>query len=254
MNLLAVLPVFCVGLVVGSFLNVVIHRLPRGKSIVRPRSSCTSCGTPIRWYENIPVMSYVVLWGRCSACGARISPRYPVIELIGGILAVLVFSRYGLSVHTLFGYSFVMALLAVTVIDWEHRIIPDEISISFILVGVSWSFFNPIVSPWESALGALIGGGGLYAVGLIYRLLRKVEGMGGGDIKLMAMIGAFLGLKLVLPVIVIASFAGSVYGVFILRRGGGGRAAVAFGSFLAPAAALCLFYGTPILAWYFGRF
>jgi leader peptidase (prepilin peptidase)/N-methyltransferase len=254
MSVLNALAILVLGLVVGSFLNVVIYRLPRGESIIRPRSFCRSCGKHIRWYENIPILSYVFLRGRCGVCGSPISPRYPVIEFFGGILAVLVFWRFGPSIHALFAYAFVMALFAVTVIDWEHRIIPDEISISFMLIGVVWSFLNPGLSPWESAIGALAGGGGLYAVGLGYRMLRKVDGLGGGDVKLMAMIGAFLGVKLVLPVLVIASFAGSVYGVIILRRGGGGKAAVAFGAFLAPAAALCLFYGTPILAWYFARF
>jgi leader peptidase (prepilin peptidase)/N-methyltransferase len=254
MSILSSLPVFLFGLVVGSFLNVVIYRLPRKESIVRPRSFCRACGRPIRWYENIPILSYVFLRGRCSICGSPISPRYPVIELFGGILAVVAFWRFGPSVHALFAYAFVMALFAVTVIDWEHRIIPDEISISFILVGVFWSFINPSLSPWESALGAVAGGGALYGVGLAYRMLRKVNGLGGGDVKLMAMIGAFLGVKLVLPVVLIASFAGSLYGIVLMRRGSGGKAAVAFGAFLAPAAAICLFYGTPILAWYFARF
>ncbi len=254
MTPLLYIPAALLGLVVGSFLNVVIYRLPRRQSIVRPRSSCTTCGRIIAWYENVPLLSYLFLKGRCSGCGAPISIRYPLVELFGGVLAALVLWRYGPSLHALFAFSFLMALLAVTVIDWKHRIIPDEISISFILIGISWSFFNPALSPWESSIGALVGGGGLYAVGLFYRILRRTEGMGGGDVKLMAMIGAFLGVKLVLPVIVIASFAGSVYGLLFMRGERGGKAAVAFGAFLAPAAAICLFWGTAILAWYFGRF
>jgi leader peptidase (prepilin peptidase)/N-methyltransferase len=254
MNHLLYIPAALLGLMVGSFINVVIHRLPRRQSIVRPRSSCTTCGRQIAWYENVPLLSYLLLRGRCSGCGAPISIRYPLVELFGGALAAVVLWRYGPSLHALFAFSFLMALLAVTVIDWKHRIIPDEISISFILIGIAWSFFNPAISPWESSLGALVGGGGLYTVGLLYRVLRRTDGMGGGDVKLMAMIGAFLGVKLVLPVIVIASFAGSVYGLFFMRGERGGKAAVAFGSFLAPAAALCLFWGAAILAWYFGRF
>ncbi len=254
MSPLLYIPAALLGLAVGSFLNVIIHRLPRRQSIVRPRSSCTTCGRIIRWYENVPLVSYLALRGRCSGCGAPISIRYPLIELFGGALAAIVLWRYGPSLHALFAFSFLMALLAVTVIDWKHRIIPDEISISFILIGVAWSFFDPAISPLESSLGALAGGGGLYAVGVLYRMLRRAEGMGGGDVKLMAMIGAFLGIKLVLPVIVIASFAGSIYGIFFMRGERSGRASVAFGSFLAPAAALCLFWGTSILAWYFGRF
>lgn len=254
MNLLYLIPAVLFGLTVGSFLNVVIHRLPRRQSIVRPRSACVTCGRQIHWYENMPLLSYIMLRGRCSGCGAPISVRYFLIELSGGLLAFVVLWKYGPGLHAIFAYSFLMALLAITVIDWKHRIIPDEISISFILIGVVWSFFNPTLSPMESSLGALMGGGGLYAVGALYRVIRKSEGMGGGDVKLMAMIGAFLGFKLVLPVIVIASFAGSIYGLCFMRGERSGKASVAFGSFLAPAAALCLFWGTAILAWYFGRF
>ena len=254
MNPLYYITAALLGLTAGSFLNVVIHRLPRRQSIVRPRSACITCGRPIRWYENIPLLSYMILRGRCRGCGAPISIRYFLVELSGGLLALSVIWRYGWGLDALLAYSFLMALLAVTVIDWKHRIIPDEISISFILIGIIWSFFNPVLSPMESSLGALAGGGVLYAVGALYRAIRRVEGMGGGDVKLMAMIGAFLGFKLVLPVIVLASFSGSVYGLFLMRGERGGKAQVAFGAFLAPSAALCLFWGTAILAWYFGRF
>jgi leader peptidase (prepilin peptidase)/N-methyltransferase len=248
------IPVVLIGLAAGSFLNVVVYRLPRERSIIRPRSACPSCSNPIRWHENIPVLSYILLRGKCHSCGERISPRYPAVEIFGGALAALSFYRYGASLHAIFAYAFLMALLAITLIDWKHRIIPDEISISFILLGIAWSFFRIDPGPWESVLGALMGGGVLYAVGFIYKLIRKTDGMGGGDIKLMAMIGAFLGIKLILPVIVIASFGGSIYGLFVMRGGDGSKTSVAFGSFLAPAAALCLFYGAAILAWYFGRF
>jgi len=240
------------GLAVGSFLNVVIYRLPRGESVVKPRSFCPKCKKLIPWYENIPVLSFVVLRGKCSGCGERIPLRYPAVELVGGTLAILVLYRFGYGPNGIFAYSFLMALFAVTLIDWEHRIIPDEISLSFILVGLCWSLVTPFVNPLGSALGALVGGGTLYAAGAVYKLLRHSEGMGGGDVKLMAMIGAFLGLKLVLPVIVIASFFGSIYGIILMVRGGGGRTAVAFGSFLAPSAALCLFLGPYLLTWYFG--
>ncbi len=243
------------GLSVGSFCNVAIYRLPNERSVVRPRSHCPHCGKLIPWYENIPVISYLVLRGRCSGCGAHISIKYPVVELIGGILALLCLYRFGSSVvDTVFAYCFLMALLVITIIDWEHRIIPDQISLPFIFVGIAWSFVNPALSPSSSALGAIAGGGGLLAVGMIYRLIRHSEGMGGGDVKLMAMIGAFLGIKFVLPVIVIASFLGSVYGISIMKRKGKGtRTAVAFGSFLAPAAAFCLLYGPRVLSWYFSR-
>jgi leader peptidase (prepilin peptidase)/N-methyltransferase len=244
----------CFGLMVGSFLNVVIFRLPERKSVVRPRSFCPACRKKIPWYENIPLLSYVVLRGRCSGCGVRIPLQYPAVEAVGGALLLLVVRRFGLSVEAAFVYAFLMALLAVTLIDWHHRIIPNEISLSFIVVGLVWSLLSPDQSLLGSALGALAGGGGLYAVGAIYKLVKHSDGMGGGDIKLMAMIGAFLGLKLVLPVIVLASFFGSLYGIALLRRGGGGGTAVAFGSFLAPSAAFCLFFGPDVLRWYFGHF
>lgn len=242
------------GLMVGSFLNVVIYRLPRGQSVIKPRSYCPRCSRKLAWYENIPVLSYLFLRCKCSGCGSRIPISYPIVELIGGGLAVLVLSRFGPAIDVIFVYAFLMALLAITVIDWNHRVIPDEISLPFILAGLGWSFFNPDLNPLESALGIIAGGGGLYIVGAVYRILRHTEGMGGGDVKLMAMIGAFLGVKFILPVILIASFFGSVYGLALLRSGKGGKAVVAFGSFLAPAAGLCMFAGTSLIAWYIGHF
>ena len=242
------------GLAVGSFLNVVIYRLPRGQSIVRTRSYCPQCRKKIPWYENVPLMSFLILRGKCSGCGARIPLRYPVVETMGGVLALFSLYKFGFNIDAVFAYAFLMALLAVTLIDWKHRIIPDEISLLFILVGLTWSFFRPALNPLDAALGALVGGGGLYAVAAVYKLLRRTEGMGGGDVKLMAMIGAFLGLKLVLPVVVIASFVGSIYGITLLKAGKGGKTTVAFGSFLAPAAAFCLFFGARLLAWYVGQF
>ena len=254
MNWIVDIPVFIFGLMAGSFLNVVIYRLPLGRSVVRPRSFCPGCGKTISWYENIPVLSYVILRGNCRRCGVSISPRYPVVEVLGGLLAVLAVYLHGDWINVAFTYAFLMALLAITMIDWDHRIIPDQISLSFIVVGLAWSFFNPGLSLISSVAGALAGGGSLWLVSILYRKMRKAEGMGGGDVKLMAMIGAFLGISLVLPVIVIASFFGSVYGISLMRRGGDGRTAVAFGSFLAPAAAFCMIFGSTLLAWYFGRF
>ena len=254
MNWIVIIPAFIFGLMAGSFLNVVIYRLPLGKSVVKPRSFCPGCGKTISWHENIPVLSWLVLRGKCRGCGSAISPRYPVIELLGGLLAVLAVYLHGEWVNAGFAYAFLMALLAITMIDWDHRIIPDQISLSFIAAGLAWSFFNPGLSLASSAAGALAGGGSLWLVGFIYKKIRNADGMGGGDVKLMAMIGAFLGIGLILPVIVIASLLGSIYGISLMRRGGDGQTAVAFGSFLAPAAAFCMVFGPAILAWYFGRF
>lgn len=242
------------GLAVGSFLNVVIHRVPRGISVVRPRSFCPRCRKSIAWYENVPLASWIALRGRCSGCGAPVSPRYPVVEAAGGALAALTVWRYGFTVDAAFAFAFFMALLAITLIDWEFRIIPDAISIPFIAAGILWSLVSPSLTFASSALGALAGGGGLLLIGALYRLIRKTDGMGGGDVKLMAMIGAFVGLSLVLPVVLIASLGGSIYGVSLMRRGGDGKTAVAFGSFLAPAAAVCFVFGRRLLEWYLEGF
>ena len=253
MNLIVSISAILFGLVVGSFLNVVIYRLPSGQSVVRPRSHCPSCHKMIPWYENIPVMSFLLLGGRCSGCRAPISMRYVAVEAVGGGLAYLTVLRFGVTIDAVFTFSFLMALVVITIIDWKHRIIPDAISIPFILIGLAWSFVSPAITTLSSALGAVAGGGGLYAVGVVYRLLRHSEGMGGGDVKLMAMVGAFLGVQLVLPVILIASFFGSLYGIALMRGGGNAKTSVAFGSFLAPAAAFCAFFGTYLLSWYLQR-
>ena len=254
MNVIVSITAILFGLLAGSFSNVVICRLPEGRSVVRPRSYCPACRKTIPWYENIPVMSFLLLGGTCSGCGAPISPRYVVVEAIGAGLAYLTVMRFGITVNAVFVFSFLMALVSITIIDWNHRIIPDAISLPFILIGLVWSFVSPALTPFSSVLGAVAGGGGLYAIGIAYRLVRHSEGMGGGDVKLMAMVGAFLGIQLVLPVILIASLFGSMYGIALMKRGGNSKTSVAFGSFLAPAAAICTFFGTYLLSWYLQRF
>ncbi|HMA76833.1 MAG TPA: prepilin peptidase [Candidatus Krumholzibacteriaceae bacterium] len=253
-NPVALIFIFTAGLAAGSFLNVIIYRVPRGGSVIRPRSSCPACRRVLRWYENIPLLSYIFLKGKCAGCGKKISPRYPFIELSGGILALLCFYYSGFTLDLLFIYPFIMSLIAVTLIDWEHKIIPDSISLPFILIGFIWAYLSTDIALSSSFYGALAGGGSLYLVGLTYKSFRKTEGMGGGDVKLMAMIGAFLGIRLVLPVILVASFFGALYGIFLLRKGGTGRTAVPFGSFLAPAGILCLLLGDFFISWYFLNF
>jgi leader peptidase (prepilin peptidase)/N-methyltransferase len=238
------------GLAFGSFINVVISRVPAGGSIITPPSSCPECGTRIRWYMNIPLLSYILLRGKCSSCGVRISPVYPAVETAGAVMAILCLRYFGLTLETLFIYPFVMSLTAVTIIDWRHRIIPDSISLPFILFGMLYAVFGERLGITDSLLGAAAGGGTLFLVGFLYRNIKNVDGIGGGDIKLMAMVGAFLGVKLVLLVIFIASFAGTVYSVFLIRRGADGLTAVPFGSFLAPAAVICLFAGNNMIHWY----
>jgi leader peptidase (prepilin peptidase)/N-methyltransferase len=254
MNAMWYLTAAVFGLIAGSFCNVVVHRVPRGSSIVKPRSACPRCGTRIAWYENIPVASYLALRGRCSGCRSRISARYPLVEGAGAALAIVAVRRFGPGIDAVFAFAFLMALLVVTLIDWDFRIIPDAISLPFIIIGLAWSLVRADLTLESSALGALVGGGSLLVIGSLYKLARKTEGIGGGDVKLMAMIGAFVGFKLVLPVILVASFGGALYGITLLRSGMGAKTAVAFGSFLSPAAAVCLIYGNRLVSWYLAGF
>ncbi|UCG52390.1 MAG: prepilin peptidase [Candidatus Latescibacterota bacterium] len=234
------------GLVVGSFLNVAIFRLPRGESVVKGRSKCPNCRVTIAWYDNIPVLSYIILRGRCRHCGSRISPRYAVVEVISAAMALLAVSQYGISLQALWTYLFLAILLVITFVDWSHRIIPDVLSLGGIVLGWVGSLICLDIRLIDSLIGTAVGGGLLLSIALAYRLVRRVEGMGGGDIKLMAMIGAFLGWQMVFPVLLIASFFGAVYGIYLMGRGGKGQTAVAFGSFLAPSATVVLVFGSEL--------
>lgn len=243
--------VFLVGLCIGSFLNVCIYRLPAGRSIVRPASSCTGCDTVIRWYDNIPLLSYVALRGRCRACRSAISPRYPIVELLAGLFALAVWLQFGMQAQTLVYFVFIAVLLVITFIDIDHRIIPDAISLPGIPIGFALSFFLPALGWKSSLLGIAIGGGSLFAVGWGYQLLTGKEGMGGGDIKLLGMIGAFIGWQGVLFTIMASSFTGTVVGLaMMLRTRNDMKMAVPFGPFLAIGAILYLFFGPQWIDWY----
>lgn len=244
---------FILGAVVGSFLNVCIYRIPAEKSIVSPPSSCPACGHPIRWYENIPMVSYLLLRGRCSSCQIRISPRYPAVEALTGGLFALTFFYFGFSTATMVYLIFVAALVVITFIDLDHQIIPDVISLPGILVGFAGSFFVPWLTWSDSIFGVLLGGGSLLAVAWGYEKLTGREGMGGGDIKLLAMFGAFLGWQAVFPVIFLASLVGTLVGVpLMLIQKGDTRLAIPFGPFLALAAIVYLFWGQMLIDWYLG--
>lgn len=240
---------FVFGAVIGSFLNVVIHRLPdRSRSIAFPPSHCPRCSTPIRWYDNIPLLSYLLLRGRCRACRQPISPRYPLVELCMACLSMALYARFGPSLAFVYYFPFLAALLAIIFIDIDHQIIPDVISLPGIVLGFAGSFFNPLVSWQQSGLGILIGGGLLYAIAVGYLLLTRREGMGGGDIKLLAMIGAFLGWQSLLYVIFASSLVGSIFGIIAMRvQGKGGRTRIPFGPFLAVAAISYLFFREEIM-------
>jgi leader peptidase (prepilin peptidase)/N-methyltransferase len=240
-SLLVLAAVF--GAVVGSFLNVVIFRLPtEDESIVFPGSHCPYCQHPLAWYENIPVLSYLALRGRCRACHVAISKQYPLVELAMAALAGFLYHRFALSFEFFFYFVFCAALLVIIFIDIHHQIIPDRISLPGIVVGFAGSFFNETVTWQQSGLGILLGGGVLYAVAFCYFAVTKREGMGGGDIKLLAMIGAFLGWQSLLYVLFSSSLAGSAVGVVaMLKQRKGGQTRIPFGPFLALGALSFLF-------------
>ncbi|MGD8342149.1 MAG: prepilin peptidase [Desulfobacterales bacterium] len=251
-NYLTEFLIFVFGICIGSFLNVCIYRLPESKSIVHPRSMCPRCGTLIASYDNIPILSYMVLRGKCRYCGARISFRYPLIEFISGIFAVGVFMKYGLSVEALIYYTFIATLLVITFIDIDHQIIPDVISLPGIPIFFAASFALPDITLVESILGVLIGGGSLWIVAQLYYVLTRKEGMGGGDIKLLAMMGAIIGWKGVLFTIFVASAIGTVVGILVmLKTRTSMKLKVPFGPFLAIGAIAYIFLGPQLMAWYF---
>lgn len=246
---------FVLGAVIGSFLNVCIYRLPAGKSIVTPPSSCPRCNTRIRWYQNIPLLSYLFLGGKCSSCGVRISLRYPAIEALTGVFFALTLYYFAFSPATLIYWLFISALVVITFIDLDHQIIPDIISLPGIVIGFVCSFFIPWLSWLDSLLGILIGGGILMLIAWLYEKLAQREGMGGGDIKLLAMLGAFLGWQAIFPIIFLASLAGTLIGVpLMLRQKKDTRLAIPFGPFLAFAAVTYLFWGAALVDWYLNLF
>jgi leader peptidase (prepilin peptidase)/N-methyltransferase len=217
---MAVAGVFVFGLLIGSFLNVCIVRLPEEESIVSPRSRCPRCHTQLPWWANIPVLSYIALRGRCSFCSEPISPRYLLVEVLTAALFALAYWRFGLSLEGLIAVAFVSALVVVTFIDIDHRIIPDVISLPGIAIGFAVSWIPGGISPANSAAGLLLGGGLLAGIAWLYAWWTNRGGLGMGDIKLLAMIGAVLGWSAIPATVIIASFCGSAVGIpAILIRG-----------------------------------
>jgi len=260
---------FVLGTIVGSFLNVCIHRLPRGLSLIRPPSHCPSCGAPVRPWDNVPVLSYLLLRGRCRYCRTPISPRYAAVELLTGLLFLLAAYRFGLSPRAALYAVLFAALVVVTFIDLEHGIIPNAVTYPGIAAGL---VFNALMTDWrvvlallarlphapldalaamvrvtafDSLLGTLLGGGVLLLVAVVYARLRKREGMGMGDVKLLAMIGAFLGTESILYVLLVSSLAGTVAGAALMaaRRKGDGATAIPYGPFLSLGAVLYVLTG-----------
>jgi leader peptidase (prepilin peptidase)/N-methyltransferase len=245
---------FLFGAVIGSFLNVCIYRMPRNLSIVSPSSRCPSCNIPIPAYDNIPVLSYVLLAGRCRACRARISLRYPVVEFLNAVLYVLVLWRFGPGIQSIILCIFCSALIVITFIDLDFQIIPDRITLPGIGIGLlAGSLLMPdpfmrlsLLGFKSSAIGFLAGGGLFYAIAILSR-----GGMGGGDIKMMAMVGGLMGWKSVLLTTFLGSLSGAVIGIFLMVfRGKGRKAKIPFGPFLALGTLITLFYGQEIASWY----
>lgn len=240
------------GLLVGSFLNVCIYRLPRGTSIVWPASACGSCRRELRWFENIPIVSWVVLGAKCARCKASISLQYPLVEAITAVLFVLVAATTPVGPLLAARLLFVCALIVLFGIDLEHQILPNAITLPGIGIGLAFSL---VASPgWRaSLLGVVLGGGVLYAIAWGYYTLRKEEGLGMGDVKMLGMIGAFLGWQAVLLTLVLASFSGAIIGVaMIALQRGSMKYALPFGTFLAIGAVVAMLAGQPIIDWYAG--
>jgi leader peptidase (prepilin peptidase)/N-methyltransferase len=297
--------IFALGLAFGSFLNVCIYRLPLDLSVVHPGSACPGCKRPIHFYDNIPVLSWLILGGRCRNCKARITPRYMVVELLTGALFLACYAHFGLTLATLKYCSFGFLLLGLIFTDAETQLLPDKMTLSGLALGLAFSLFVPVndfasqllpglislpvssdvsehlLSLVDALLGAAAGASFIYGAGAIYLRARGVEGMGFGDVKLMAMVGAFLGLKLTIFTLFTASIAGSLFGLWTVfavwlkrtrrrmarhhesasqaRRRAWESAAIAlrrhqmpFGVFLGGMAMVALFFGNSVLRWYWG--
>ena len=239
------------GLLVGSFLNVVIHRLPLGESVVSPPSRCPSCSTRIRPIDNVPVLSWLRLGGRCRSCKARIPIRYPIVELTNAILWVLVWRAAPSWADAATGAFLVSACLALLVIDYDHQLLPDWITLPGIAIGLALSFVSVRRTPLEAAVGAALGAGGLFLLAYTYEKITGQEGMGLGDVKMLGMIGALLGPAGVVVTILLGSVSGSLVGLaLILTRGGSAKTKLPFGVFLALGAVAAFFFGDPLVAWY----
>ncbi len=244
---------FIFGACIGSFLNVCIYRIPQKKSVIFPGSSCPECKTKIPFYLNIPILSYLILRGKCSNCHTGISIRYPVVELITAFFALATVIKFNLTLEAIFWFSFIAILIIITFIDLDLQIIPDILSIPGIFVFAISAAIVPGMTFQDTLLGILTGGGSLYIVAMVYYLIRKAEGMGGGDIKLLAMIGAATGWKGVLFTIFTGSLAGTIAGavIMLMTRSVNTRLKIPFGPYLSVGAVIYVFWGTSLIHWYF---
>ena len=249
---LILIAAFVFGACIGSFLNVCIARIPEASSLIYPGSNCPACHHPIRFYDNIPILSYIWLRGRCRNCSQSISFRYLMVEAVTGLMAALVIVYFGLTVEALIYFILICALIIIIYIDLDHQIIPDSISLPGIPIGFAASFFLDTLNYTDSLIGILLGGGLLFSIAWGYYLITRKEGMGGGDIKLLAMIGAFMGWQGVCFTIFIASVTGTIAGALLMLFAQKDlKFALPFGPFLSIGAIAYLFLGPQLIAWYF---
>jgi leader peptidase (prepilin peptidase) / N-methyltransferase len=263
------------GLIVGSFLNVCIYRIPLGKSVVSPRSACPHCGTPIRPYDNIPVFSYLLLRGKCRGCGTSISIQYPIVELLTGAAFFACAWKWNFASPTFINTLLLSIIIILVFTDYHHRILPNVLTLPGMAAGILLSPFQDIsyyddvlsgmsasllwpgdyqlILPWVgSIVGAIVGAVPLFVIGIGYEKLRKRQGLGMGDVKMMAMIGAFMGCRIAFLTIFAGSLLGTLVGVFLmLFRHMNLQSKLAFGVFLGIASAILLFYGLPFWNWYY---
>jgi leader peptidase (prepilin peptidase) / N-methyltransferase len=245
MDYLIPIIIFIFGAVIGSFLNVCIYRIPRSKSIVKPASACPGCEKPIKFYDNIPIVSYLILGGKCRHCGAKISKRYPFVELLTAVVFLMIYRRCSLSYEMFIQMFFVSLLITISFIDYDFQIIPDVLSIGGLVLGLLIAFVRPGFRFMDAFYGVLLGGGVLFIIAYGYQLVAKREGMGGGDIKLLAMIGAITGINGVVFSLFIGSVIGTIVGIpLMLIKKEGTKYAIPFGPFLSMSAVLYLFVGT----------
>jgi len=243
--------IIAIGLAWGSFLNVVIYRLPQRMSLIKPASSCPYCHHKIKPYDNIPLLSYLILRGKCRYCQVKISVTYPLVEALTPGCFLLLYGRDGLSFFFLASCLFVSALIVLGFIDFYHQLLPDEITLPALGLALLYSFFRPDLSLTQAFLGAAAGAGFLLFIYGTYYLLRKKEGLGLGDVTMMLMIGSFLGWQLAFFTLILASFMGALVGVsFILFKKKNLQFALPFGTFLAPAAFISLLWGEKIITAY----
>ena len=240
------------GAIIGSFLNVCIHRLPRDTSIVWPASACPTCGRALSWFENIPIVSYAFLLGRCRTCRAPISMRYPIVEALTAAMFALAWWYYGPGPLLVSRLVFGCALIVLFAIDLEHHLLPNVITLTGIIIGFLLSFTTDQPGWRSSLIGIVAGGGVLFLIAEGYYRLRHEEGLGMGDVKMLAMMGAFLGWPLAILSLMIASVAGTIVGLALIVTGRGTmKYALPFGTFLAIGAAVSAAAGQAILSWYF---